>query len=79
MIQGLINVVSRLHAEGRLNGVISVGGGQGTAIATAAMRVLPVGIPKVMVSTVASGKTTFGPYVGTKDITMIIPSPILPG
>ncbi len=71
MIEGLIKVVSRLHAERRLDGVISVGGGQGTAIATAAMRVLPVGVPKVMVSTVASGKTTFGPYVGTKDITMI--------
>ncbi|MCE1252222.1 MAG: Tm-1-like ATP-binding domain-containing protein [Anaerolineae bacterium] len=71
MINGLINVVSKLYSQGQLDGIISVGGGQGTAIATAAMRVLPVGIPKVMVSTVASGKTTFGPYVGTKDITMI--------
>lgn len=71
MIQGLINVVARLYADGKMDGVISVGGGQGTAIATAAMQGLPVGIPKVMVSTVASGKTTFGPYVGTKDITMI--------
>jgi uncharacterized protein (UPF0261 family) len=71
MTQGLINVVARLYAENKLDGVISVGGGQGTAIATAAMQVLPVGIPKVMVSTVASGKNTFGPYVGTKDITMI--------
>jgi uncharacterized protein (UPF0261 family) len=71
MVQGVISVVSRLHAEGRVDGVIGVGGGQGTAIATAAMRVLPVGVPKVMVSTVASGKTTFGPYVGTKDVTMI--------
>jgi uncharacterized protein (UPF0261 family) len=71
MIAGLVHIVSRQHAEGRLDGVIAVGGGQGTAIATAAMRVLPVGIPKVMVSTVASGKTTFGAYVGTKDVTMI--------
>ena len=71
MITGLTNIVSKKYAGGDLDGVISVGGGQGTAIATAAMRVLPVGIPKVMVSTVASGKTTFGPYVGTKDITMI--------
>jgi uncharacterized protein (UPF0261 family) len=71
MIQGLVNVVSRLYGEGKLDGVIGVGGGQGTAIATAAMRGLPVGVPKVMVSTVASGKTTFGAYVGTKDITMI--------
>lgn len=71
MTQGLVNTVSRLHAQGRLDGVIGIGGGQGTAIATAAMRVLPVGVPKVMVSTVASGKATFGTYVGTKDITMI--------
>jgi len=71
MIAGLTNVVAGLYAKGGLDGVISVGGGQGTAIATAAMRALPVGVPKVMVSTVASGKTTFGAYVGTKDITMI--------
>ncbi len=64
-------VVGRLHAEGRVDGVVGVGGAQGTAMATAAMRALPVGLPKVMVSTVACGQTTFGPYVGTKDITMI--------
>lgn len=71
MMQGLTSIVQWMYNEGRIDGVISVGGGQGTAIATAAMKELPVGIPKVMVSTVASGKTSFGPYVGTKDITMI--------
>jgi uncharacterized protein (UPF0261 family) len=71
MIEGLVQVVSRRYAEGKVDGVIAVGGGQGTAIATAAMRALPVGVPKVMVSTVASGKTAFGTYVGTKDVTMI--------
>jgi uncharacterized protein (UPF0261 family) len=71
MIEGLIHLVSSKYAEGNLQGVIAVGGGQGTALATAAMRTLPVGVPKVMVSTVASGKTSFGPYVGTKDVTMI--------
>jgi uncharacterized protein (UPF0261 family) len=71
MTEGLVHVVSRKYAEGCVDGVIAVGGGQGTAIATAAMRALPVGIPKVMVSTVAAGKTTFGTYVGTKDVTMI--------
>lgn len=71
MIQGLKNVVMRLHAENKVDGVISVGGGQGTAMATAAMQTLPIGIPKFMVSTVACGKTTFGPYVGTKDISML--------
>jgi uncharacterized protein (UPF0261 family) len=71
MIAGLVNVVSQLYAKGEIQGIISIGGAQGTAIATAAMRALPVGVPKVMVSTIACGKTTFGPYVGTKDITMI--------
>jgi uncharacterized protein (UPF0261 family) len=71
MIDGLVRVVRRLHAEGRVEGIVAVGGAQGTAMATAAMRALPVGLPKVMVSTVACGQTTFGPYVGTKDVAMI--------
>ncbi len=71
MIAGLVNEVSQLYARGELHAVIAVGGAQGTALATAAMRALPVGVPKVMVSTVACGKTPFGPYVGTKDVTMI--------
>ncbi len=71
MIAGLVNVVSEMYVQGKVDGVIAVGGGQGTAIATAPMRALPVGVPKVMISTVACGKTTFGPYVGTKDIMMI--------
>ena len=71
MIDGLVKVVSQLYKEGQVDGIVAVGGAQGTAMATAAMRALPVGIPKVMVSTVACGQSTFGPYVGTKDITMI--------
>lgn len=62
-------VLSRLAAEGRIDGVISLGGGGGTAIATAAMRALPIGFPKVMVSTLASGNTA--QYVGVKDIVMV--------
>ena len=62
-------LLARLHAEGRIDGVISLGGGGGTAIATAAMRVLPIGFPKLMVSTLASGNTA--QYVGVKDIVMM--------
>ncbi|HHY91968.1 MAG TPA: UPF0261 family protein, partial [Firmicutes bacterium] len=51
------------------DGIISMGGSAGTTIGTAAMQALPVGLPKVMVSTLASGDTR--PYVGTKDITMM--------
>lgn len=55
-------------ASGAVQGVISLGGGGGTAIGTAAMRTLPVGFPKLMVSTLAAGNVA--PYVGTKDIVM---------
>ncbi|MDP3073656.1 MAG: Tm-1-like ATP-binding domain-containing protein [Opitutaceae bacterium] len=59
----------RLAARGKIHGVIALGGTGGTAIGTAAMRALPLGFPKVMVSTVASGNVA--PYVGVKDIVMI--------
>jgi uncharacterized protein (UPF0261 family) len=71
MTAGLTAIVSGLHAKGQLQGILGMGGTCGTAIATAAMRALPVGIPKVMVSTVGGGDTSA--YVGSRDI-MIIPS-----
>lgn len=69
MAAGLAVVVRRLYDEGSLGGIIGMGGTGGTSIATTGMRVLPVGVPKVMVSTVAAGDTTN--YVGIKDVTMI--------
>jgi uncharacterized protein (UPF0261 family) len=69
--QGLCNTVRRLYAEGRLDGIVGMGGGQGTSMCSAAMRILPVGVPKVLLSTVASGSFQFGPYIGTKDICMM--------
>lgn len=68
MARGAPAIVAPLAAEGRIQGIISLGGGGGTAIATSAMRALPVGFPKVMVSTLASGNTA--PYVDVKDIVM---------
>jgi uncharacterized protein (UPF0261 family) len=62
-------LVGRLVAEGRIQGVIALGGGGGTAIASAALRPLPIGFPKLVVSTLASGNTA--PYVGTSDIVMM--------
>jgi uncharacterized protein (UPF0261 family) len=59
----------RLHAEGRIGAVLAAGGSGGTAIATRAMRALPVGAPKLMVSTMASGNTA--DYVGASDVTMM--------
>jgi uncharacterized protein (UPF0261 family) len=62
-------LLERLVAEGQIQGVISLGGGGGTAIAAAAMRPLPIGFPKLIVSTLASGNTAH--YVGTSDIAMM--------
>jgi uncharacterized protein (UPF0261 family) len=69
MARGAALLAHGLCREGRVDGVIGLGGSCGTTIATAAMRALPVGLPKVMVSTVAAGQV--GPYVGVKDVTMM--------
>lgn len=66
MARGAALVVSRLAAEHRIQGIISLGGGSGSAIAAAAMRPLPLAFPKVLVSTIASGNLTA--YVGSSDI-----------
>ena len=68
MSRGAPALLSRLAHENKIDGVISLGGGGGTAIGTAAMRALPIGFPKVMVTTLASGNTT--QYVGVKDIVL---------
>ena len=69
MSRGAAEVLKRLHAEGRCDGVLGLGGSGGSALVTYAMRQLPVGVPKLMVSTVASGDTR--PYVGAVDIAMM--------
>lgn len=69
MALGATVILRRLFEQQSIHGVASLGGSAGTAIATAAMRALPFGFPKLMVSTVASGNTST--YVGTKDICMM--------
>lgn len=69
MAKAAPRLLEQLLAEGRIDGVISLGGGGGTAIASAAMQALPIGFPKLIVSTLASGNTAH--YVGTKDIVMM--------
>ena len=72
-IQGVLirakELVRELHQKGEICGIISAGGGTGTHIGTSIMHVLPLGIPKIMISTVAS--RDMSTIVGTKDITMI--------
>lgn len=69
MTRGAAVVAARLYGEQRFDGIIGLGGTAGTAIGSSAMRALPLGVPKVLVSTVAAGDTR--PYVGTKDLTMM--------
>lgn len=66
MAAGLREVIRGLYAAGRLDGIVGMGGTGGTSLATAAMRALPIGVPKVMVSTVAGGDVSA--YAGTSDI-----------
>src|SRR3954468_13198288 len=68
MAEGAAAVVRRLRDEGRLDGLASVGGSGNASIAARAARELPVGVPKLIVSTLASGDTR--PYVGASDVTM---------
>jgi len=69
MADGLPRVLSRLHEEGRLDGVCGMGGSGGTAILSAGMRSLPIGVPKLLVSTVAAGDVSG--YVGSADVTLM--------
>lgn len=68
MSRGAEKLIPELYAQGRFDGIISVGGSGGTSMATPAMRALPIGVPKVMVSTMASGNIS--QYVGTSDVVM---------
>src|SRR4029079_11498507 len=67
--RGVAKIAADLHKQGKVSGVMSLGGSAGTTIGTAAMRALPVGVPKLMVSTLASGQVQH--YVGTRDVMML--------
>ena len=70
MGKGAASIVGQLVAEGRINGIISLGGGGGTSIGTTAMRALPIGFPKLMVSTLAASESA-PVYMGVKDVTLM--------
>lgn len=71
LTEGMLALIPKLHKEGKFDGIISFGGSGGTTLAAKAMQALPIGIPKIMVSTMAGGDIS--PYVGTSDI-MMMPS-----
>lgn len=69
MSEGAARLVAKLYEDGRVDGILGMGGSNNATVGTAAMRALPVGVPKLMVTTMASGN--IGPYVGVKDVTMM--------
>jgi uncharacterized protein (UPF0261 family) len=71
MARGAAAIALRLFGEGNVHGVLSVGGSGNASIAAEAMRALPIGLPKVLMTTLAAGDTR--PYVGASDITMMYP------
>jgi uncharacterized protein (UPF0261 family) len=68
MLEGAKVLTRKLYEEGRIHGVISMGGAEGAVMAAAAMQVLPPGFPKIIITPLASGVRQFGPFMGIKDI-----------
>ena len=71
MMKGVRKVVLDLYAEGRLQGVTCLGGAEGAVLGAHAMQALPVGVPKLLATPIASGKRHFGPLIGLKDVMVI--------
>jgi len=71
MQQGVARVAERLVQEGRIGGVVCIGGAEGAVMGAAAMDRIPVGIPKILVTPLASGARPFGLFVGTKDVMIL--------
>jgi len=69
MMKGVLELTGKLYSEGKICGIMGIGGGSGTNLACSGMKVLPTGFPKIMVSTMASGNTQT--YIGEKDIMMV--------
>lgn len=67
--RGMEKLIPQLYAQGKFDGILSTGGSGGTSMVTPAMRALPIGVPKVMVSTMAAGNVE--QYVGTSDVIMV--------
>jgi uncharacterized protein (UPF0261 family) len=71
MLEGVRETCLRLYADGRVAGVLCLGGAEGALLGAAAMHALPVGVPKLIVSPSASGRRSFGPFVGEADVTVM--------
>lgn len=71
MREALIKLLIELYAQGKVDAAVSMGGAEGAVMGAAAMMVLPVGVPKVLVSPIASGYHFFAPLVGTRDMMVV--------
>jgi uncharacterized protein (UPF0261 family) len=71
MIHGVERLAAELFAAGRFDGLICLGGAEGSVLGAAAARVLPIGVPKIIVSPIASGQRRFGPLIGRRDVIVI--------
>ena len=71
MLLGLQRLALNLFRDGRLDGVLCLGGAEGAVLGASAMLSLPIGIPKIIVTPIASGQRRFGPLVGTRDVMVV--------
>lgn len=71
MLKGLERLSLDLYKDGKLDGVVTLGGAEGAVLGASAMTCLPIGIPKIIVTPIASGRRRFGPLVGTRDVMVV--------
>lgn len=71
MVKGISKVVKDLYGQGRFQGIMAIGGLDGALLTAGAMRTLPLGVPKLLLTPVAQGKQQFGPFVGTTDMVVM--------
>lgn len=71
MMKGVRQIVLELYAEGRLHGAACLGGAEGAVLGGHAMQALPIGVPKLIATPIASGRRTFGPLIGLRDVMVI--------
>jgi uncharacterized protein (UPF0261 family) len=71
MLAGLERVALDMYAEGQLQGALALGGAEGAVLGASVMKALPIGVPKIIVTPIASGRRRFGPLVGTRDVMVV--------
>src|SRR5262245_24938177 len=68
MVEGVQRLANELYTAGKFDAIICLGGAEGSVLGAAAAKALPIGVPKIIVSPIASGQRRFGPFMGTRDV-----------